>query len=427
MNRQERMNKRITIAATIFLIIILFILFVDIDNLKDKIVYAGENISEKVIDSILGNMNNVKAYTKKNENKEDVSLLAIVLSSLRQDGVYAYVGDNVELTTFSQKYPYDSILGYKSAKEKETNANDKNNTKPEETTKQDNVETEANTENNTGEKETQGEGDDAKAVIQIPDKVGEEFPIAKLNDFDFLISKLYTVDSSTTVTSSDLNASELLEKDMTMKQDNSKPQILIYHTHSQEAFADSVPGDVSTTIVGVGDYLTKLLTEKYGYNVIHCKETFDLVNGVVTRNNAYNRAIPVLQQILADNPSIEVVIDLHRDGVNDSLHFATEINGKPTAKVMFFNGLSRLNGIGEVDYLYNKYRSDNLAMSLQMKLKAMAYYPDFTRKNYLNGYLYNMKLRAKTMLIEAGAQTNTVEEEMNAMEPLAMLLYMVLQ
>ena len=57
-----------------------------------------------------------------------------------------------------------------------------------------------------------------------------------------------------------------MEIDMTMaKQEGEGPQILIYHTHSQEAFADSVPGDVNTGIVGVGEYLTQVLTEQYGY------------------------------------------------------------------------------------------------------------------------------------------------------------------
>ena len=94
---------------------------------------------------------------------------------------------------------------------------------------------------------------------------------------------------------------------------------------------------------------------------------------------------------------------------------------------MLFNGMSRLKSEGELDGIYNPYLTDNLALSLQIKLAAMKYYPDFCRANYINAYKYNLDLRPRSLLIEAGAQTNTYEEEANAMEPLAELLQVVLQ
>ena len=225
---------------------------------------------------------------------------------------------------------------------------------------------------------------------------------------------------------SDLDPSVLLNKDMTMKQDNSKPQILIYHTHSQETFIDSKTGKQDMSIVGVGTYLTEILTEQYNYNVIHLTDSFDIVNGVLDRHKAYDQSLAKVKQVLEEYPSIELMIDLHRDGVDESMHLVTEVNGKPTAQIMFFNGLSRLASVGEIDYLYNPNREDNLALSLQMKMRAEAYYPGLTRKNYLHAYEYNLSLLPKAMLIEVGAQTNTFQEELNAMEPLAVLLHMTL-
>ena len=67
--------------------------------------------------------------------------------------------------------------------------------------------------------------------------------------------------------------------DLTIEKDASVPQILIYHTHSQEAFADSVEGDVDTTVVGVGSRLAEILEENYGYNVIHHTAVYDMVDG----------------------------------------------------------------------------------------------------------------------------------------------------
>ena len=277
------------------------------------------------------------------------------------------------------------------------------------------------------EKDSEAGEEELKSAAVSQERVPvTDISMEQLQDFDFVLSNFYTVDSTTSITSDQLNAPELIQMDLRMKTGNDQPQILIYHTHSQEEFIDSVPGDASTTIVGVGDYLTKILKENYGYNVLHVTDTFDIVDGKLDRNQAYNYAQERISQVLEENPSIEVIIDLHRDGVADNQRLVTEVNGKQTAKVMFFNGLSRTKQNGEISYLPNPYIQDNLAFSLQMVLACEKYYPDFARTIYLRGYRYNLHLRPKTLLVECGAQTNTVEEEMNAMEPLADVLNKVL-
>ena len=76
---------------------------------------------------------------------------------------------------------------------------------------------------------------------------------------------------------------------------------------------------------------------------------------------------------------------------------------------------------------YNDYLFENLALTLQMKLAAEAYYPDFTRRNYINAYEYNLGVCRQCMLIEIGAQTNTYQEAVNAAEPLAVLIDKVMR
>ena len=149
---------------------------------------------------------------------------------------------------------------------------------------------------------------------------------------------------------------------------------------------------------------------------------YDYVDGKLDRSKAYTYAEENVAKILEENPSIEVVIDLHRDGVPDTTRLVTEENGVTMSKVMFFNGISYSKAKGDIGYLYNANRDDNLAMSLQMHLIGEAYYPGFLRRNYINAYRYCLHERAKSMLIEAGAQTNTFEEVKNAMEPLADML-----
>ena len=252
-----------------------------------------------------------------------------------------------------------------------------------------------------------------------------DLSMERLNDFEYLVSNFYTVDSVTYINPSELNASELLGKDLRIDLSTGGSKILIYHTHSQETFADS-DNDPSTSIVGIGRYLTEILNNKYKIPTMHHEGVYDLINGKLDRSEAYEFAKPEVEQILAENPSIEVVIDLHRDGVADTTHLGTEINGKPTAQIMFFNGLSRTRVNGDLVGMANPYLQDNLAFSLQMKIAAETKYPGFARRNYLRGYKYNMDLMPRMLLIEAGAQTNTVEEMRNAMEVLADLLNSVL-
>lgn len=244
---------------------------------------------------------------------------------------------------------------------------------------------------------------------------------------DYFKGEFFIEDKNVSVKEGLLNAARFLEKDMTLKQDASAPQILIYHSHSQEAFIDSREGNAEDTIVGVGDYLKSILEEKYGYHVVHVKETFDIAGGVEDRSMAYDYARDYLEPFLEENPSIEVIIDLHRDGVSEERHLVTEINGKPTAQIMFFNGVSRTVSQGDVSYLPNPYIEDNLAFSFQLEYQSALYYPDFYRGIYLAGLRYNLHLRPKSVLLEAGAQTNTVQEVKNAMEPFADILNRVLK
>lgn len=242
----------------------------------------------------------------------------------------------------------------------------------------------------------------------------------KLQDFDYLRQTFYQVDNTTTIGKNQLDVDKLMKPDLKIDQSVDGPQILIYHTHSQERYADSK--DEKTGVVGVGDYLTELLEEE-GFQVMHHKGEYD----VGDRDHAYSKAAPSIQKIINDNPSIQVVIDLHRDGVGENTRLVTTQNGKKMAKIMFFNGLSRTTASGDIPYLKNPYISDNLAFSFQMQLAAAEYYPDFTRRIYLKGYRFNMHFCPKSMLVEVGAQTNTFEEAKNAMEPLADLFAKVLK
>ena len=250
--------------------------------------------------------------------------------------------------------------------------------------------------------------------------------LQRTKSLNYLLRNFYIVDSSTSINKKIFDVETLLNTELAMKK-SSEPQIYIFHTHgASEHFVDSKPGDKAESVVGVGTYLTEILEKKYGYQVIHDETEYDRINGKIDRNKAYNKAAKGLKSALKKYPSIQVVIDLHRDEVAQDTRLVTELQGRPTAKFMFFNGLSRTRKTGDIDYLRNENQEANLAFSFQMQLKAAEYYPGLTRRIYLKGYRYNMHLCPRTLLVELGAQNNTYEEAINACDPLAHILDMVL-
>lgn len=245
---------------------------------------------------------------------------------------------------------------------------------------------------------------------------------SELQDSDVLLASFYQVDPTTHADGDLINFEKLRSVSLEIDNEIEGPKILIYHTHSTEGYCDSRDGVDEDTVIGVGDYLKEILENKYGIEVMHHKGRYDLDE----KANAYKLVAKELPSILEDNPSIQVVIDLHRDGVEGDLRLVTEENGTKMAQVMFFNGICKDADGNPMYGLSNENLTENLAFSFQMHLLAKENYKNLVRKIYLRGYRYNMHLCKRSMLIEVGAQTNTVEEAKNAMVPVAKMLSEVL-
>lgn len=276
-------------------------------------------------------------------------------------------------------------------------------------------------EEQTGEETKGGQQEEqAEGFVPVQERV-YQYTWESLADRGELIRAFYAVDATTVADPQYINLDSLLSKDMRLQEEEGDaPQILIYHTHSLESFVDSAPGDAMTTIVGAGEYLAELLRERYGYRVLHHTVCYD-----EERDYAYSESLPAIEELLAQNPSIQVVIDLHRDEMPEDKRLVIELQGKKMAQFMFFNGMSQTTK-GKIDYLENPYLSENLAFSFQMQTAVNEYYPGIARRIYLKAYRYNMHLCPKSLLIELGAQNNTMEEIWNACEPLAHVLHLVL-
>ena len=274
----------------------------------------------------------------------------------------------------------------------------------------------------------QASGDEAAQAVNAPvaSSEGVVYTADMLKDYNYLVNLFYAIDSTTYAPEGLLDAGNFMNMDLSIDLQGEEPKVLIYHTHSQEAFADSRPGEWQDTVVGLGETLKNNLETRYGISVLHLTDTFDVIDGVTDRSAAYTYAEQRVREVLEEYPSIKVVIDLHRDGVAESTRLVTEIDGKETAQLMLLNGLCRTAANGPIEYLQNPYLTENLAFSFKIQAKAAQYYPDLMRRIYLRSYQYNLHILPRSLLVECGAQTNTVEEVQNAMPLLADLLYLVL-
>ena len=247
--------------------------------------------------------------------------------------------------------------------------------------------------------------------------------LERMADFSYLTSRLFLVDPETILLPSDINIFDALAADMSIDMTVDGPQVLIFHTHSHERFIDSDLSDPMSSIMGVGQYLARVLAEYHGIETMHYTGRFDVVNGIPHIRGSYERMEPVIRQILEDNPSIQLVIDLHRDGVSDHVPaFVHYVDGVRTAQIMFFNGLSRQHRNGQIiplTSLENPYQRENLQFSLRLQLALNQFYPGLSRRIYLRAFRYSLHMMPLSTLVEVGNQHNTTQEAINAMYPLA--------
>ncbi|MCL2500846.1 MAG: stage II sporulation protein P [Defluviitaleaceae bacterium] len=247
-----------------------------------------------------------------------------------------------------------------------------------------------------------------------------------LSDFSYIRGNIFLEDPSTILLPEDIDVHAFIDADLRIDPTFPGPHVLIFHTHSTEWFIDTERYNPETGIVAVGRYLAQVLSEQYGLEVLHHVGSFDVVDGIPNRLGSYERMEPVITALLAENPTVQLVIDLHRDGVLDGVGpFTHHIDGVPTARLMFFNGLSRRNVNGQpvpTAWLPNPYQVENLQLSFQAQLAANRLFPGLNRRIYLRAYRFSLHMHPRSLFVEVGNQYNTLQEAKNAMYPLARII-----
>ncbi|MDF2632799.1 MAG: stage sporulation protein [Caproiciproducens sp.] len=185
---------------------------------------------------------------------------------------------------------------------------------------------------------------------------------------------------------------------------NSTPQVLIYHTHTTEAFlGDTRSRDPAKSVVAVGDQITAQL-KAAGINTVHDTTIHDdpMYNG------SYDRSKVTMLNNLKKYPGLQVTIDLHRDamGTSDGTRIkpTAMINGKKAAQIMIISGCDDDGTLGFPNWEYNL----RLAVRIQKSLSDL--YPGLARPLNFCARKYNENLTKGSLLIEIGTEVNTLEE-----------------
>ena len=221
----------------------------------------------------------------------------------------------------------------------------------------------------------------------------------------------------------EINIDSLLAEDLSIKEDNA--QILIIHTHPYEKYAVDSEGNQGN-VIEVGDKLEEMLEDKYGISVIHLKdanimEVSDIVEGSKTVETR-------VQEVLKENPSIEVIIDIHRDGGVKPT--ATMIGNKSTAKININNGLcidTEVGTIGSLKEYTNPYIYQNLSLSTQIKVQGDKMTPNLIAPITLLSNRYSLYMLPKSLMIDVGNNMDTIVAAENAIEPFSDVLANILK
>ena len=234
-------------------------------------------------------------------------------------------------------------------------------------------------------------------------------------------SQLFSLTYSFNIkTKPDVN--KLLTQKLSWTLTGDKPTVLIVHSHGTEAYTKTADSqyenyaayrtmDDRYNMISIGDELTRLLEEQ-GIKVIHDRTAYDYLD----YDNAYEKARTAIQQHLKDNPSIKVVLDLHRDAAEnaDGSQWATKatVNGKDSAQLMLVVGTSG-SGQSHPNWQTNLSIAEKMAVLMEQANDGVC------RPIQIRYKRYNQDLCPGSLIVEVGTAGNTHQQAMNAIPALA--------
>lgn len=208
------------------------------------------------------------------------------------------------------------------------------------------------------------------------------------------------------------DAGALITQPLPLTLDVDGPVVLIVHSHASEAYAET-GGDHHTTdtaqnVVRVGQALADRLNTA-GIPTLHDTT----LNDVPGYNDAYERTAAVIERYLETYPSIQMVIDVHRDAILDSegneLPLTAELDGAPAAQLLLVMGT-------DTQALPHPNWQSNLSVALKLQAFCQREAPGLFRNLALRAARYNEHLTPCSLLLEVGASGNTLDEALRSAE-----------
>ena len=213
---------------------------------------------------------------------------------------------------------------------------------------------------------------------------------------------------------------ELLQQPLSWDLMGEEPTVLILHSHATESYEKEASYqetspyrtlDTDYNMVSIGDRVARIL-ESGGIRVIHDRTLYDYPN----YNDAYINAREAIETHLAENPTISMVLDLHRDAAEDETgkqkRSAVTIDGVSTANLMLVMGSNK----GNREF---PNWEQNLALAVKLQAQLEQAHQGLCRPINLVTSRYNQDLCTGALLVEVGTAGNTRAEALAAAEYLA--------
>ena len=214
---------------------------------------------------------------------------------------------------------------------------------------------------------------------------------------------------------------QLVERPLSWDLTGTEPTVLILHTHATERYTRSIGEDYQESsafrtldedynMISVGDYLTQML-EAGGLTVLHDRELHDYPS----YNGSYSHARKSIGAYLEEYPSIQLVLDLHRDASGDNtnqMKTAAAVDGESSAQIMLVVGTDS-SGLSHPNW------EQNLALALKLHVQMERFAPGICRYVNLRSQRFNQDLSTGALIVEIGAAGNTHDEALKATEVLA--------
>ncbi len=195
---------------------------------------------------------------------------------------------------------------------------------------------------------------------------------------------------------------QLLNSPLSYQADTKNYKVLLVHTHTTECyFPNDRSNNAEENMIAVGKEFQTIL-EQNGIPTLHITTVHD-----VPYTTSYKKSLESVTNALKEYPSIEVVIDLHRDAIyganGEKVRPIANLNGTDYAQVMLVCGTDE-GGLPHPDW------KENLSFAMKVQSNMEENYPNLARPLDLRKERFNTHTTKKSVIFEIGSHGNTLEE-----------------